>query len=195
MLQAMLGYLYANWAHSGLLVAFYATVILLCNVSTIPFFIFLVWMQFPVYLMHEFEEHVYPGNFQFFFNRDVFKSSNPVVPLNSERIFWINILAVWVLLPGAAVLAQLVNPAFGILPPVFGLFNATSHILISMRFKTYKPGLLASVFLNYPTGLYTLYYASQHGILSIENLLIAFLVSLIVHAVIIVKAFQWNKNK
>ena len=66
MLQAMLGYLYANWAHSGLLVAFYATVILLCNVSTIPFFIFLVWMQFPVYLMHEFEEHVYPGNFQFF---------------------------------------------------------------------------------------------------------------------------------
>jgi hypothetical protein len=39
-------------------------------------------------------------------------------------------LAIWILFPIAAILAQNVSPEFGLLLPIFGLFNATLHIIM-----------------------------------------------------------------
>ncbi len=178
-------HLYQHWAESTLIVAINLIVVLLSFLSKTPWYLFLIWLQFPIYLIHEFEEHVYPGKFRQFINREVFHSQQDDAPLTVPAVFWINILAIWILFPIAAILAQNVSPSFGVLLPVFGLFNASLHILMFLIKRKYNPGLGISLILNYPTGLYTLYVLAGQGILNGINFGLAFLVTFLAHAVII----------
>ncbi len=162
----MLAYLYKNWAFMGVGIAFYVTLLLASSFYDLSYFIFLVWLQFPVYLLHQCEEHGYPGGFQEFINLRIFKTGNTNSPFNPARIFWINIGIIWGLFPLFAVLAQCVNPVYGVFLPIFGLFNATTHIMSGIAKKGYDPGLGISLFLNYPTGIFTLYVAHKLGYLT-----------------------------
>jgi hypothetical protein len=146
-------------------------------------------MQLPIYLLHQFEEHVYPG--KAFINSVAFKSAQDNYPLNSADVFWINILAIWFLFPVGAVLAQNVSLGYGVLLPIFGLFNASLHIVFFVLKKRYNPGLLVSVLLNYPTGIYTLYVLWQKNITNTFNVSMALVVTVVSHAGIIIFA----KNK
>lgn len=181
----MMRYLYKNWAYMGLLIALYVTLVLVSSLKEINWIAFLIWLQFPIYLVHEFEEHAYPGHFKETVNREVFHVMDRDVPLTEVSIFWINILAVWVLFPLGAVLAQTVDLRWGILLPVFGLFNSTLHILSFLVKRKYNPGLLVSVFLNYPTGIYTLAVAHQAGLLDTWTLTYAIGVTVVAHLVIV----------
>ncbi len=194
MIQNIFQYLYANWAYSSILIAIYSSLIIWSSRLTMDPFIFFVWLQFPIYLLHEFEEHGYPGGFQDHINTTIFASKKLNSPFDPERIFWINILAVWVLFPLGAVLAQLVHPAFGIILPCFGLTNATLHILSFLKQRMYNPGLLVSIFLNYPTGIYTLHLAHKEGILTVANTSSAFVFSIIAHIMIVGSAVYWYRQ-
>ncbi len=184
----MKNYLYTHWADSTLLLAIAITTVLLSYFSVTPWPLFLIWMQFPVYLVHQFEEHVYPGNFKAFINSVIFKSKKDNYPLNSADVFWINILAIWFLFPVGAVLAQNVSLGYGVLLPIFGLFNASLHILFFLIKKRYNPGLLVSILVNYPTGIYTLMVLTQNHITTTWNVSVAFLITLVSHAGIIIFA-------
>ncbi|MCW5590276.1 MAG: HXXEE domain-containing protein [Legionellales bacterium] len=181
----MKNYLYHHWADSTLILAIFITVLLLSFLPQTPWYLFLIWLQFPVYLIHEFEEHVFPGKFREYINREIFHSSVDDHPLTIPNVFWINILAIWVLFPIAAILAQNVSPQFGVLLPVFGLFNASLHIIMSIIKRKYNPGLVISLSLNYPTGIYTLFILAQNTIINSINLTIAILVTIIAHGFMI----------
>ena len=118
--------------------------------------LFLVWIQFAVYLLHQTEEHFLPGGFKHFINKKVFKSSIPNTPFDEADVFWINIPFIWILFPLVAVMAQHIDIALGAFLPVFALVNATTHIVAWFIFRAYNPGLVVSLVLNYPTGLYAL---------------------------------------
>lgn len=179
-------YLYAHWADSCIFMAIALTVVLLSFLPQTPWALFLVWMQFPVYLIHQFEEHFYPGHFREFINKEIFKSMRPDAPLTPGAVFWINILVIWILFPLAAVLAQNVSMAFGVFLPVFGLFNATLHILMFIIKRRYNPGLLVSTFINYPTGFYTLWVLNNQGLMTNMHLYSALVISFLLHAMMIV---------
>ncbi len=149
----MMNYLYKNWMYSCLPLAIYIGVLLLSSIHQIPGIILLIWAQFPIYLIHEFEEHAYPGGFKDFINKHIFKAEI----LNDKNVFWINIPAIWILFPLGALLAQNVNPSIGCILPAFGLFNATLHIALFLIKRKYNPGLLISLFVNYPTGIFTIW--------------------------------------
>jgi hypothetical protein len=151
-------------------------------------YLFLIWLQFPVYLLHQFEEHAFPGHFVDFVNRHLFHVMHQDVPLNSINAFWINIPFIFILFPLCAALAQLSLPKIGLFLPFFGLFNATTHIVVFFVFRKYNPGLLVSAFLNYPTGIYTLVVAHQIGILTWTTGLWAFAAALIGHAAMLIYA-------
>ncbi len=189
----MLQYLHKNWSHAGILIAIYVTLVLLCMAPHLDLFTLLVWLQFPVYLIHEFEEHAYPGGFKQFVNRGIFHVYDQDIPLNDERIFWINILAVWFLFPLTAIAAQFIHPALGLLTPCFSLINASLHILSGMVKRSYNPGLLASIFLNYPLGIYALYVARAEAYLVPSYLAGAFLISFMVHTIMIGVAVYWYR--
>jgi hypothetical protein len=181
----MKNYLYQHWAESTLILAIGILVLLLSFLPTTPTLLFLIWLQFPVYLIHQFEEHVYPGHFKEFINQVVFKSQQIDIPLSTKNVFWINILAIWFLFPLGAVLAQNVSLSYGILLPVFGLFNASLHIILFFVKRRYNPGLIVSSFVNYPTGIYTLYVLSQHHVLTMLNVSLALLATIAAHALIV----------
>ncbi len=181
-------YLYKHWAYMCLPIAIYVGLLLVSSINQIPWIIFLIWLQFPVYLLHEFEEHAYPGGFKDFVNHYVFHMTHQDIPLNQANIFWINIPAIWILFPLCAVLAQHYDLKIGAVLPIFGMFNATLHIIAAIVKKMYNPGLLASVFLNYPSGIYTIYVMHQLDQFHLSNFTYSFLIALVVHAMIIVYA-------
>ena len=186
-------YLYHHWAESTLILALGIIVLLLSFFSVTPWYLFLIWLQFPIYLIHEFEEHVFPGKFKEFINKEIFKSTDTNAPLTTVAVFWINILAIWVLFPLAAILAQNVSPKFGLLLPVFGVFNATLHIVMFVVKRKYNPGLVVSVLLNYPTGIYTVYVLAQNGFVCAMSLSAALLVTILAHALIVIMVIRARK--
>lgn len=190
----MKSYLYQHWADSTLFLAAAICVMLFSFAPQTPEAILWVWLQFPVYLIHEFEEHIFPGRFRQFINREVFKSGQDEFPLSTPAVFWINILAIWVLFPLGAVLTQRVSMAFGALLPVFSLFNASLHLLFFFRLRRYNPGLLASIFLNYPAGLYALWVLKRAGGLNGASAALAFAVALFIHAGLVILILLRPKN-
>lgn len=180
----MMEYLYKNWAYMGPLIAIYVCLILFLNLPTLGYALFLIWLQFPIYLLHEFEEHGFPGGFKRMVNSLVFKS-NMDFPFNDANIFWINILAVWILFPFAATMAQTVDIGWGVLLPIFGIFNASIHVIFTLVKRRYNPGLIISVILNIPTGIYTIYYCSQENILTLLNTTLSLTTTILIHVLLI----------
>ncbi|MGB7978165.1 MAG: HXXEE domain-containing protein [Chlamydiales bacterium] len=184
-------FLYKNWAKLSLLIAL-AVVICLRNISSIP--LFWIWIQFPIYLVHEFEEHVWPGKFKNFVNQQLFHSSVKDVPLNDAAVFWINILVIWILFPLAAIFAQTVDPTIGGFLPIFSLVNATTHIGAFLAKRSYNPGLAASLILNYPLGIYALIVLARNGDLSYLTASLFLVLSLLIHFVIMIYAVRVYQN-
>lgn len=192
-MKKMMDYLYQHWAYQCLPLAIYLSILILSSIDQISFISALIWLQFPCYLIHEFEEHAYPGGFKAFVNRVIFKVKAPYEVLTSRSVFWINIPAIWLLFPTAAILAQHINPSIGAILPIFALFNASLHIIIFCIKRRYNPGLIVSFFINYPTGIYTLYMMDQAALLDAITCVSAFLLTLIVHLAIVFYAINRYK--
>ncbi len=160
----MFNYLYQHWAFMSLPIAIFSTLILWCNASHIDPVVFWIWMLFPVYLLHQFEEHAYPGGFKDSINAQFFKL-DPKGPLTDAAVFWINIPDIWLLFPLIAALSQLVSPKIGVLLPYFTIFNGALHVILAIVKKAYNPGLFTSLCLNIPIGGYALYLAGKENLL------------------------------
>ena len=182
----MLQSLYQNWQKCCFPIALFTTIVLCSSVHQIGWLFFCIWMQFPIYLLHETEEHEWPGGFKNFINLKVFQSGNPEMPLSAADVFWINIPFIWMVFPICAVIAQHGNIHFGAVLPAFALFNATLHIIAACVKRCYNPGLFVSVFINYPTGIYILMIMSRTGALAGHTILHVFLFALVAHASMIV---------
>ena len=78
------------------------------------------------------------------------------------KIFWINILLVWVAFAIFGALA-FVNIGFGLLIIIFSVMNCILHILQGVRFKRWNPGLIASSF-QFVISIYAAYLISSHGV-------------------------------
>jgi hypothetical protein len=141
-----------------------------------------VWIQFIVYLVHEFEEHVWPGGFKDYIDE---RLAGPMLrarypdaaipdhdfPLDDRAVFWINISFIWIAFPLFGVLAGTIDIRFGLFLPWTGIVNATLHILVGLAQRAYNPGLVVSVGLNIPTGIWTLAIISDAGAGAVDQVL------------------------
>ena len=80
-------WLYENWAKICVFIAFYVFLLLFLSRPNINKILFLIWLQVPIYLLHQFEEHAIPGGFKDFVNKKVFKILDGDYPLNDMSIF------------------------------------------------------------------------------------------------------------
>ncbi len=167
--------LYPNWAISTIPMALVIAAVLVSAGGEIGLALTAVWVQMIVYLIHEFEEHVIPGGFKDYINHRVFA---PMLerklppgralptgdfPLTDRSVFWINIVFIWILFPLAAMAAGRIDIRFGLLLPWFGIVNAITHIVVAIAKRGYNPGLVVSLVLNIPTGIWTLAVLSDAG--------------------------------
>lgn len=182
----MNNWFYTNWAKLSLLIAIIVTSLIYIYIKPDNILLFLVWMQFPIYLLHQFEEHNWNG-FKNYINRSVFKVKEGDFPLNDKIIFWVNIPIVWILIPIFSFLSS-INIMFGLWIPYFAVFNSLTHVIVSVRNWEYNPGLLVSLILGIPVGIYTLIifysYIQVPALISALSIIFALLLHVIVFCVI-----------
>jgi hypothetical protein len=108
----------------------------------------LVFVQLPIYLLHQWEEHA-GDRFRGYVNRVIGGGRELLTP---GLTFWINCLGVWALDLVALYLAWAVAPAAGLVAGYMALVNAVVHITQAFVRQEYNPGLGTAVVLFLPVG-------------------------------------------
>ena len=187
-------WLYDNWYKSTIFLGVYLLIFLVIFLLETNFALFLIWIQFVVYLFHQFEEYIFPGGFVEFFNKKPLNSKKPNFPLDEKASFWINIPIIFIAYPFSAILAGYIDISIGIWTAYFSVINAISHVGMFFKFK-YNPGLIVSTFVNIPVGLYTISYFYSQNLISINEQLIGLIIGLLIQGVIMTYGFKVLKPK
>ncbi len=108
----------------------------------------LVFVQLPIYMLHQWEEHA-GDRFRQFINRTIGGGREALTP---AATFWINSLGVWAVDLAALYLAWAVVPAAGLMAGYLALVNAVLHIGPAVARREYNPGLGTAVLLFLPVG-------------------------------------------
>ena len=180
-----INWLYKNWARICLILSIIITIIIFLVVKTNNLILFLIWIQIPIYLLHQFEEHYWPGGFKNFFNKEIFNVDDGEYPLNDINIFWINVPIIWVLMPIFAALSY-INLFFGLWIPYFAVFNSLTHIAAAIIKRKYNPGLFVSLVLGIPVAIYTLWVFYTLINVPLIITVLSLLIVLILHLIIII---------
>ncbi|KAA3663789.1 MAG: HXXEE domain-containing protein [Chloroflexi bacterium] len=153
---SIISWLADHWPKATLFLAVYTSILLYLFLYEQNFLLFLIWLQTPIYWIHQFEEYVYPGGFARFFNRRLLGSDQDDWPVTKMFSLWINIPIIFVAFPVSAVLAGIFGLSWGIWTAYFSVLNALSHVGMFPRFG-YNPGFFVSILFNIPIGVYTIY--------------------------------------
>ena len=154
-----------DWAKAGLLISIFLFAFLFFIVKDPDFVLFLLLLQTPLYMLHEAEEYIFPGGFGKFFNMDIMKFDTPDKPLDEDFIFSINIILIWIILPFFGLLAAK-DYVYGLWLPYFSFFAGVSHIALGIKArKRYNAGLVVSLLLNIPVGVWAVLYLINQGLL------------------------------
>lgn len=154
-----------EWAKVGFILSIYLFVMLFVIVRKYDFVLFILLLQTPLYMLHQTEEYVFPGGFGKFFNTRIFNLATEDKPLDENFIFYVNIILIWIALPVFGLLSTL-NYSFGLWLPYFSLFAGVAHIALALKArKLYNPGLLMSLLINIPVGLWSILYIMEKGLI------------------------------
>ena len=149
-----------------------------------------------IYMLHQTEEHLWPGGFRQFANARVFKSGNDDWPVDIGGVALVNIGWVW--LPvGAAALMPSTLYWVGLGWIGLTLVNAITHIVSSIRFRIYNPGLVTSIVLFVPFTVWFLAIEHARGALSGADIAVTLLLGIVLHipvAALFVAPFVRNKH-
>ena len=149
-----------NWAKAAPILGIASAILLFVFThSSQPIFWALV--NIPLYFFHQTEEHLWPGGFKRYVNTVVNKLPEGEEKLTDIKVFWINILLVWVafLIFGALSFKDI---RFGLLLIVFSIINCLTHVGMALRKKEWNPGLVMAS-LQLLLSCYGAYFLTAHG--------------------------------
>ena len=133
-----------------------------------------------IYMLHQTEEHLWPGGFRQFANARVFKSGNDDWPIDKGGVALINIGFVW--LPvGLATMFPGPLRWVGLAWIGLTLINAITHIVASVRLRTYNPGLVTSIVLFLPFTIWMLVREVSAGMLSGLQVVLILMLGVVLH--------------
>jgi hypothetical protein len=183
-----------DWAKAGLVLSFYLFIFLFVFVRQVDVVVFILLLQTPLYMLHQAEEYVFPGGFGAFFNRGIFNLDSDDGPVDEDFIFRVNIGLIWILLPLFGLLST-IDYRFGLWTPYFSLFAGIAHILLAIKARQlYNPGLIVSLLINIPVGLWSILFLINRGVLDNFFLNPYILIGLGVNAVLPVMGIILLKN-
>lgn len=141
----------------------------------------LVWLQLPLYMVHQFEEH-YHDRFRLYLNKNVAHCD----ALTPAGAFWINSLGVWGVDLVMLYLAVFVSPALALAAFYLPIVNALTHIREAVARREYNPGLYTSLFLFLPICGVALWRVSGESAATWHDQLLGLSISVAIHLAIIV---------
>jgi hypothetical protein len=130
----------------------------------------LIWLATPMYMLHQFEEHGFDllGRRYHFIEAMCqtlgYSGSGPDCPADPAFILAVNITAVWAAGPVAGVLSER-RPFAGIALWGLPLVNALGHIVPGLLHGAYNPGVVTSVVLFLPLGIWAMRQFHAQGLL------------------------------
>jgi hypothetical protein len=153
-----------NWPKTGVIVGIFLTIYLVVIVLPKNTLLFALMMYFPLYILHEADEYIFPGGFAQFMNRDIYKTDPVNGLVDRNAIFWINML-VWILIPlsGLQAVTDVKQAAF---LPYFVIFQAVVHLVIGIIGKRFfNPGMVTAWLVHVPWGIWTILLLMRTGVI------------------------------
>jgi hypothetical protein len=182
----LLDRLYTNWVYGGFLAGLLILALspLLLHGWSWP--MIAVFLQLPVYMLHQYEEHD-DGRFGHFVN-DRIGGGRMVLP--QSVIFLINVPGVWGVNAISIWLAAVCNVGFGLIGVYLTLVNGVVHILPSIRMRIYNPGLITGVIFFLPLGIWSLAEVSAVPGVGWAYHLLGLGLAILIHAAIMAYVFR-----
>jgi hypothetical protein len=118
-----------------------------------------------IYMLHQTEEHLWPGGFRQFTNAHVFHSGNDDWPVDIPGVALINIGYVWLPVALAALFPDALR-WLGLAWVGLTLINGIIHIVTTIRLRIYNPGLVTGIVLFLPFTIYVLMLEVLRGALT-----------------------------
>lgn len=159
-----------NWFKSTIFMAIYSLLFIFLFVYKQDFALFLIWLHVPVYLLHETEEFVFPGGFPEMMMEGMVGKGHPVSYALMKAGFWVNVPFIALGFPFVATLATKLGLSWGMYVVYFTLIATIPHIMSAIKHKKfYNPGMVASLFLNIPVSIFTIYYFVSHNLVPVSS--------------------------
>ena len=155
----MMNRLVSYWVYGGFLAAFLLLGLMPTFTRTWDLALILVFLQLPVYMLHQLEEHD-DDRFRRFIN-DLIGGGRDV--LTKGAVFVINVPGVWGVNLVSIFLAFFLDLGFGLIGIYLTLINGLVHLAQALRLKRYNPGLITAVFLFLPVGGFALAAVIKSG--------------------------------
>jgi hypothetical protein len=133
-----------------------------------------------LYMVHQVEEHLWPGGFRQFTNAHIFRSGDENWPVSMGGVALVNVGFVWVPL-ALAVLFPRPLRWVGLAWIGLTLVNALTHIVASLRFRVYNPGLVTAVLLFLPFAIWALGTEAANGLLSGGEVALILVLGVLLH--------------
>ncbi len=148
----------------------------------------LLALHLPVYMIHQIEEHLWPGGFRRYVNTKVFHSGDPLRPASAGAIAFVNIVMVWVPIALGAIPQQVLPGLMwlGLTMVAVSLVNAMAHIALLVPTRQRNPGVMTAVVLLLPFSLWTLRLAMVQKVLDWSHLALLIVLALALHGVVAV---------
>jgi hypothetical protein len=173
-----------NWVYGGFLAGILLLVLApaICRGWSIA--MILIFLQLPIYMLHQLEEHD-ADRFRIFFNQTIGHGREVLTP---AAVFVINVPGVWGVNALSILLATFVQTGWGLIGVFLTLVNALVHIAQAIRMRKYNPGLVTAVVLFLPVGGAGLWAIVSAGLAMPVQLGVALASAVAIHAGIIVYA-------
>ncbi len=137
-----------QWPMATLFAAVFLLALLPLVVISAGWPLALVFVQLPLYMLHQWEEHR-SDRFRLYANRVIGGGREALTP---AATFWINCLGVWAVDLAAIYLAWMFGPAAGLAAAYLAVVNALLHIGPAISRREYNPGLATACLLFVPIG-------------------------------------------
>jgi len=137
-----------NWPYAGLTAGLFLLAILPLLWRAWPLTLLVVFLQLPIYMAHQVEEH-HHARFRTFVNDHLAHGRNA---LTTPAVVFINLVGVWLVDLAALYLARFVDPSLGLIAIYLALVNALAHVAVAILLRAYNPGLITAILLLLPAG-------------------------------------------
>ena len=152
-----------NWPKVGVVVGIFLTIYLVVIVLPQSTLLFALLMSTPLYMLHQTEEHFFPGGFDKFMNKNIYQTDPDTGLIDRNAVFVINMI-VWIAMPLYSLWAvtDLTQAAW---MPYFYIFQAVLHLILGIIGKRIlNPGMISSWLVHVPWGIWTIWLLLRAGV-------------------------------
>lgn len=172
---------FSYWVYGGFLAAFLLLGLMPAFTCTWELPLILVFLQLPVYMLHQLEEHD-DDRFRRFIN-DLIGGGREV--LSRGAVFVINVPGVWGVNLLSILLAFSLDLGFGLIAIYLTLINGLVHLAQAVRLRRYNPGLITAVILFLPVGGLALAAVMKSGSVTIGYHMLGLSSAVAIHLAIV----------